>query len=102
MRLSIQPAPLGEGSIAGSPIAYHISRPNGSVKPAIGFHAAPGCVAMPSDSQPFHGKSLSLAVRTKIGESRPATESKPIFSIPAEYSLLTYSRLTVLQKTTAR
>jgi hypothetical protein len=72
-----------------------MSRPNGSLKPPIGFQAAVGAVPIPSVSQPFHGKSLSFTVRMKIGECRPAIASKPIFSIPAENSTLTYSRLTV-------
>ena len=62
---------VGRGQRAGSPSADHISRPNGSVKPAIGFQAAAGCAAMPSASQPFHGKSFSFTVRRKIGELRP-------------------------------
>src|SRR5579862_5993533 len=84
VRLSTNPGPFGDGMIAASPIADHIRRPNGSVKPAIGFHAAVGSDATPSDRMPFHGKSLSFAVRMKIGESRPAIESKPMFSMPAE------------------
>src|SRR6266853_2249236 len=102
MRLSTQPVPFGDGSRAESPTACHISRPNGSEKPAMGFHAAAGRVSMPRDSQPFHGKSLSLTVLTNIGELSPATESKAIFSIPAEYSVLTYSRFTVYPATTER
>ena len=63
--------------------------------PPIGFQAPLGLSAMPSASQPFQGKSLSFTVRTNIGEARPAIASYPMFSIPAENSTLTYSRLTV-------
>jgi hypothetical protein len=64
------------------------------VKPATGFHAAVGRVAMPTRIQPFHGKSLSLAVRTKISESKPVCESHAIFSMPWENSALNGSRRT--------
>src|SRR6516165_1240997 len=60
MRLSIQPASLGDGSMAASLSADHISLPNPSVKPPIGFHAATGEVSIPSASQPFQGKSFSF------------------------------------------
>ena len=54
---------------AGSAMANHIRRPNGSVKPPIGFQAAPARASSPSCSQPFQGKSLSLTVRRNIGEA---------------------------------
>jgi hypothetical protein len=65
------------------------------VNPATGFHAAVGRVAVPSRIQPFHGKSFSLAVRTKISESRPACESQAMFSMPLENSALNGSRRSV-------
>src|SRR5712691_9526485 len=83
MRLIIQPESYGAGSRAGSPTADHSSRPNPSLNPAIGFHAASGVLSIPSASQPFHGKFLSFTVRMNIGELRPAIESNPIFSTPS-------------------
>ncbi len=71
-RFATQVALPGAGSIAGSPSAAQISRPAGSRKPPTGFHAAAGFAAMPRRSQPFHGKSLSLTVRTKMAELNPA------------------------------
>ena len=47
---------------------------------------------MPTRSQPFQGKSLSLAVRTTIGELRPDCESMAMFSMPLEKSSLKNSR----------
>ena len=60
------------------------SRPVGSVKPATGFQAAEGRSGTPTVSQPFHGKSLSLTVRGKIAEPRPACASYATFSMPLE------------------
>ncbi len=66
----------------------------------MGFQAAAGLVAVPNRSQPFHGKSLSLTVRTKIGELKPAAESTAMFSTPWENSALKRSRLDVYPTTT--
>src|SRR5436309_10091869 len=68
MRLSIQPESYGCGTSAGSPTAYHSSRPNGSENPAIGFQAESALESIPSVSQPFQGKSLSFPVRRSRGE----------------------------------
>ena len=65
------------------------------MKPATGFQAAVARPATPTFSQPFHGKSLSLAVRTKISELKPRWESQPMFSMPCENSALKGSRRTV-------
>src|SRR5262249_53780862 len=81
IRLIVQRASLGAASTAGSPIADHNRRPNGSVNPAIGFHAACGRPSMPSDSQPFQGKSFSLALRMNMPELSPVSESYATFSI---------------------
>jgi hypothetical protein len=62
------------------------------VNPATGFHAAAGRAPIPSRIQPFQGKSLSLAVRTKMSESKPACESHAMFSMPFENSALNGSR----------
>jgi len=70
MRLDVHPESLGAGSAAGSPSADHISRPKSSVKPATGFQAAVGRASMPSLSQPFHGKSLSLTVSNVLDPGR--------------------------------
>ena len=75
IRFGTQPALNGAGRNAGSPSAAQISRPVASVKPATGFQAADAGCATPSRSQPFQGKSLSLTVRMKMGESRPSSES---------------------------
>src|SRR5262245_47424912 len=88
IRLSVQFASYGEGMAAGSPIAYQVSRPNGSVKPATGFQAASARLSVPSASQPFQGKSLSLTVRRNIGERKPSSASEAMFSMPAENSML--------------
>ena len=37
----------------------------------MGLHDAVGLAAIPSRSQPFHGKSFSLAVRRNIAETKP-------------------------------
>src|SRR6266702_1198421 len=59
---------------------------------AMRFQAEAGRASMPRLSQPFHGKSLSFTVRMKTGESRPAIESIPMFSIPLVNSALKYCR----------
>src|SRR5262245_19714130 len=99
-RFGTQPPPYGAGRSAGSPSAAQISRPAGSENPATGFQAAAAVVARPSLSQPFQGKSLSFAVRTKIAELRPVCESSATFSIPWENSALKRSRLIAYPATT--
>ena len=60
----------------------------------MGFQAAAGRLVIPSLSQPFHGKSLSLTVRRKMAELNPVCESQAMFSTPWENSALKYSRRT--------
>ena len=87
-RFGTQSALPGAGKLAGSPTAAHNNRPAGSLKPPTGFHAAAGLPAMPTLSQPFQGKSLSLTVRRKTGALKPACESTTMFSMPCENSAL--------------
>jgi hypothetical protein len=87
-RFATQLPLYGAARRAGSPRAAQSRRPAGSEKPAIGFHAAAGFVAIPRRSHPFHGKSLSLTVRMKIGAFMPSSESHATFSTPCENSAL--------------
>ena len=88
-RFSTQWPPVGAGKRAGSPSAAHTSRDAGSAaKPPTGFHALHARPGAATSSQPFHGKSLSLAVRTKMGVSSPACPSAATFSMPREKSAL--------------
>src|SRR5262245_57171296 len=87
-RFATQVPLYGAAKRAGSPSAAQSRRPAGSEKPATGFHAAADFVAIPRRSQPFHGKSLSLTVRTKIGAFKPSSESQATFSTPWENSAL--------------
>ena len=54
------------------------------MNPLIGFQGDTGAPATPSRSQPFHGKSFSLAVRMNTEEFKPLCESNPTFSMPLE------------------
>ncbi len=76
------------GKLAVSPSVAHRNLPAGSLKPPTGFHAAAGLPATATLNQPFHGKSLSLTVRTKTGALKPAWESATMFSTPCENSAL--------------
>src|SRR6266436_7070258 len=83
-RLGIQLPLSGAGSTAGSPTVDQINLPALSVKPPMGFHAADAFVLIPNLNQPFQGKSLSFTVLMKIGELKPARESRAIYSTPSE------------------
>ena len=64
----------GTAKNASSPTIAHTSRPGASVNPATGFQAAVARMSMPSRSQPFHGRSLSLSVRRTTAELNPNCE----------------------------